>query len=356
MTSDDRVRSGTILVRLHRQLVPLPRRGVALTLGLEQPMACGSRRVPIASAGTSAAIGQPIPLSFASRLATVGAETSAFAPRQVTREMVAGAELVIAATRAHRATLVEMHPRAVHYTFTLRELARLAVAVPPDDQAPVEPLARLRSFVASAASARGAGMPGDPNAEDVRDPWGGNDARYASVWDTLVEATSADPRCTLPGRCAHADVRGCAVAMTAQLTRPAPTPTRPRHARARSAVGNGRLRALALLLVLLLVAAVAWVVYSGLRAKANLLHAADDVATLQSQAESGNVAGEHVSLGKTATRSALGTTRDSRTDLAARTTDAHRRQQRCGDHDGRGSGRRPCSACTAVTCRRIGRG
>ena len=83
-----------------------------------------------------------------------------------------------------------MHPRAVHYTFTLRELARLAAVVPPDDQAPVEPLARLRSFVANAASARGAFRPGDVNAEDVRDPWGGNDARYAGVWDTLVDATT----------------------------------------------------------------------------------------------------------------------------------------------------------------------
>ncbi len=190
MTSDERVRSGTILAVCTGNLCRSPRRGVALTLGLEQPMACRSRRAAHRQRGTSAAIGRPIPLSFASRLASVGAESSAFAPRQVTREMVADAELVIAATRAHRATLVEMHPRAVHYTFTLRELARLAAAVPLDDHAPVEPLARLQSFVASAASARGAGMPGDLNAEDVRDPWGGNDARYASVWDTLVESTS----------------------------------------------------------------------------------------------------------------------------------------------------------------------
>ena len=86
--------------------------------------------------------------------------------------------------------------------------------------------------------------------------------------------------------------------MTAQLTRPATTPTRPRHARARSRSSKRPLARLALVLVLLLVAAVAWVVYSGLRAKANLQHAAQDVAALQSQAESGNVAGEHVSLAR----------------------------------------------------------
>ncbi len=190
MTSDERVRSGTILAVCTGNLCRSPVVEWLLRLGLNRRWPAASAALPIASAGTSAAIGQPIPLSFASRLATVGAETSAFAPRQVTREMVAGAELVIAATRAHRATLVEMHPRAVHYTFTLRELARLAAAATLDNHTPVEPLARLQSFVASAASARGAAMPGDLNAEDVRDPWGGNDARYASVWDTLVEATS----------------------------------------------------------------------------------------------------------------------------------------------------------------------
>jgi len=86
--------------------------------------------------------------------------------------------------------------------------------------------------------------------------------------------------------------------MTAQLTsRPVAAPARPRHALPRRSSRRPLLR-VALILMLLLMAAAAWVVYSGLRAKANLLHAADDVATLQSQAESGNVAGEHVSLAR----------------------------------------------------------
>ncbi len=190
MRSDERVRSGAILAVCTGNLCRSPVVEWLLRLGLNSRWPAASSALPIASAGTNAAIGQPIPLSFASRLESAGAEPAMFAPRQVTRDMVAGAELVIAATRAHRATLVEMHPRAVHYTFTLRELARLSAAVPRTGQAPVEPLARLRFFVTSAASARGGGMPGDLNAEDVRDPYGGNDARYAAVWDTLVDATS----------------------------------------------------------------------------------------------------------------------------------------------------------------------
>jgi Protein of unknown function (DUF4012) len=52
----------------------------------------------------------------------------------------------------------------------------------------------------------------------------------------------------------------------------------------------------ALVLVLILVGVAAWIVYSGLRAKDNLRRAADDVAALQTQAETGNVAGERITL------------------------------------------------------------
>jgi protein-tyrosine phosphatase len=190
MTSDNRVRSGTILAVCTGNLCRSPVVERLLRLGLTREWPAALAALPIASAGTGAAIGQPIPLSFATRLASVGAETTPFAPRQVTARMVAGAELVITATRAHRATVVQLHPRAVQYTFTLRELARLAAALPAGGQAPIEPLARLRTFVAATASLRGADVPGDPTADDVRDPYGGNDARYAQVWSDLVDATS----------------------------------------------------------------------------------------------------------------------------------------------------------------------
>jgi hypothetical protein len=48
--------------------------------------------------------------------------------------------------------------------------------------------------------------------------------------------------------------------------------------------------------VLMFLAAIAWLVYSGLRARDNLQRAAHDVAVLQAQAKSGNVAGERISL------------------------------------------------------------
>jgi protein-tyrosine phosphatase len=190
MTSDQRVRSGTILAVCTGNLCRSPVVERLLRLGFTSGWPSASSALPIASAGTNAALGLKIPDPFMTRLASIGAETSPFAPRQVTRRMVAGAELVITATRAHRATVVELYPRAVHYTFTLRELARLAAELPLGEQVPTEPLGRLRAFVAAAASARGAYLPGDPAADDVADPYGGNDARYAQVWGDLVDATS----------------------------------------------------------------------------------------------------------------------------------------------------------------------
>ena len=86
--------------------------------------------------------------------------------------------------------------------------------------------------------------------------------------------------------------------MTTHLSSPAvSTPAGSRHAvhRAPRHYGSRVLR-VALVLVVLLIAAVAWVVYNGVRAKTNLLRAADDVTALQHQAENGDVAGERLSL------------------------------------------------------------
>jgi cell division protein FtsB len=86
--------------------------------------------------------------------------------------------------------------------------------------------------------------------------------------------------------------------MTAQLSLPgASTSPRPRHGtRRRKGRSKRRLLRVALVLLLILVAAAAWIIYTGLRAKDDLQRAAADVATLQAQAESGNVAAERISV------------------------------------------------------------
>jgi protein-tyrosine phosphatase len=161
-----------------------------LRFGLAQhwPEAVGSLQV--ASAGTHAVVGQTIPPPLMRRLAAVGVDSSPFVARQLTRDMVAEADLVIAMTRAHRAAVVELHPRSVRITFTLRELSRLTTVLPPGDRATRDPGTRLTSFVSAIAACRGL-APGAEPADDVIDPYRGRDARYQDAWTQLLDGSSA---------------------------------------------------------------------------------------------------------------------------------------------------------------------
>ena len=161
-----------------------------LRFGLAQhwPEAVGALQV--ASAGTHAVVGQTIPPPLMRRLAAVGVDSSPFVARQLTRDMVAAADLVIAMTRAHRAAVVELHPRSVHRTFTLRELSRLTTVLPPGDRAPRDAATRLALFVSALAACRGL-APDAELADDVIDPYRGRDARYQEAWTQLLDGSSA---------------------------------------------------------------------------------------------------------------------------------------------------------------------
>ena len=68
--------------------------------------------ISVSSAGTGALVGSPIDPESASRLRATGADADGFAARQVTRELVAGADLIIGATREHISEVVPLYPRA----------------------------------------------------------------------------------------------------------------------------------------------------------------------------------------------------------------------------------------------------
>jgi protein-tyrosine phosphatase len=169
-----------------------------LRLGFAQHWAAALEALPIGSAGTHAMVGHPIPAPLMTRLARVGGDVSTYASRQLVPDLIADAELVIALTRAHRAAVVELHPRAVRTTFTLRELARLAAALPPGDTAPLEPRDRLVAFVAALGASRGSASQPQPADDDVIDPYRGSDARYEEAWSQLVAGTSAFMRAIVP--------------------------------------------------------------------------------------------------------------------------------------------------------------
>src|SRR6266516_3236405 len=63
-----------------------------------------------------------------------GADPDGFRARAVSADLVAGADLVLTATREHRAAVVRLHPPAHRYTFTVREFGRLAAAIPAGER------------------------------------------------------------------------------------------------------------------------------------------------------------------------------------------------------------------------------
>ena len=93
------------------------------------------------SAGTRAVIGHPVHPEAARVLVDLGGDSAGFTARQLTAKIAADADLVLALTKAHRDTVLELAPRQLHRTFTLTEAAQLATQFDPGS---VKDLSALR--------------------------------------------------------------------------------------------------------------------------------------------------------------------------------------------------------------------
>jgi protein-tyrosine phosphatase len=89
--------------------------------------------VQFSSAGTIADPGVPMTEEAVATARSLGGEPDGLLSRRLTRDLVAGAGLVLTASREHRAHAVQLHPRASAYTFTLRQFARLIEVAPLTD-------------------------------------------------------------------------------------------------------------------------------------------------------------------------------------------------------------------------------
>jgi len=109
-----------------------------------------------------------------------GIAAGGFVARQLTDTMVEEADLVLTATRLHRATVVGLVPAAVRRTFTLREFGQLAdvaqqVAPPPSGDRVIDAGTR----VAVAGRLRAAAYPvAEAEELDVADPIGASLSFY----------------------------------------------------------------------------------------------------------------------------------------------------------------------------------
>jgi protein-tyrosine phosphatase len=150
--------------------------------------------VHVESAGTRALVGADIEPGSTLALESLGADTTAFASRQLSAAMLDAADIVITATQKHRADAVALHPRALRKTFTIGELADLVreadlVAAAAGHEASAgDRDTPWAAIVAEVARGRRGLKPARTAAEsDIPDPYGRGSAAY-DLMSTEIES------------------------------------------------------------------------------------------------------------------------------------------------------------------------
>lgn len=150
--------------------------------GLDQ-VSPGAYRV--ASAGTGALVGHAMEPHIEGFVRVLGAPTANFAARQLTSEILADQDLVLALTRKHRSKIVEMRPALLRKTFTLRELARILPTLEvPHGATPAERWATVIPLALRARSVQG----NNPDDDDVVDPYRRSDDVYEQMRREMTPA------------------------------------------------------------------------------------------------------------------------------------------------------------------------
>jgi protein-tyrosine phosphatase len=139
----------------------------------------------VQSAGTGALVGYEMTPQAASLSQRYGGDPAAHSARQLTPALIADADLILTATRQHRADTVSLVPRALRHTFTLNQFARLVAAAGTTERAPVVESVEttdtdtLRDYVAEMAATRGYAPPAlHVDDDDIIDPYRQSQAIY----------------------------------------------------------------------------------------------------------------------------------------------------------------------------------
>jgi protein-tyrosine phosphatase len=126
--------------------------------------------ITAASAGTHASPDEVMHPFAARVLRECGADPDGFRSRPLAAELVATADIVLAATRQERASCAALAPPAIGRVFTIRQFGRLAAAVPRKTTVP-ELLEEVRVM-------RGSLQPVRPDEDDLPDPVHGTVADF----------------------------------------------------------------------------------------------------------------------------------------------------------------------------------
>lgn len=163
-------------------------RSPAAALLLENSL--GARGVVASSAGTIARPGLAIAPEMAQLLADDHVPSPGFESSPLTERLIQDADLILALAREHRSRVVSLVPAALRRTYTLKEFARLASAVPQSELVDIPCTAgdRLRTLTRLAARHR---CPVEADADDVADPYGGTLAGYRWAYGQIRDAVTS---------------------------------------------------------------------------------------------------------------------------------------------------------------------
>jgi protein-tyrosine phosphatase len=146
----------------------------------------------VTSAGTLAREDEPMHPDAAAALASLGLDASGFRGRRLREGLVAEADLVLCATREHRAAVVRVLPGALRRTFTLREVRRAAAlgrlpAAPRGADAAAALRAAGVALAARALTGRTDASTGpSPRDADLADPLIGGPEAFTSCAATIA--------------------------------------------------------------------------------------------------------------------------------------------------------------------------
>ncbi|MDR2252588.1 MAG: hypothetical protein LBD97_01790 [Bifidobacteriaceae bacterium] len=140
----------------------------------------------VESAGVAAdgVAGRPVDRWTRSYLSKRGVNSSAHGARQLNGALIGNAELILTMTLDQRAWVVAEVPRALRRTFTIREFARLALAV--RGQNPNS----LSDMVRRAAASRAVYPVAPGGSDEIADPAGGLPADYEAAFEMIDRAVA----------------------------------------------------------------------------------------------------------------------------------------------------------------------
>ena len=162
-----------------------------LVVELTRRLGDASRAVVVESAGVQGLVGEPMDPPAAEQLRALGGDPDGFAARLLDEDVVRGADLILTASRKHRATVVRRVPGATLRTFTVIEFARLAQHIDPAKLSGEDPAARLAAAVKEAGVLRGTKQADDRHDDDVSDPFRGTQADHLAAAEAIAPAVSA---------------------------------------------------------------------------------------------------------------------------------------------------------------------